>query len=111
MGRNSPVFEEAERSEILAAQKKQHPVHVTRRLLALKLKVVDGLGSEEAGKLAGMHRTSVNRIVKRYQEEGIEAIVGVRHHNEHPLYEPGRGNSLSIAVSAPERSRPDHRNA
>ena len=83
MGRKNPVFGEAERSEILAAQKKQHPVHVTRRLLALKLKVVDGLRSEEAGKLAGMHRTSVNRIVKRYQEEGIEAIVGVRHHNEH----------------------------
>ena len=83
MNKKRAVFGEAERSEILAAQKKQHPVHVTRRLLALKLKVVDGLRSEEAGKLAGMHRTSVNRIVKRYQEEGIEAIVGVRHHSEH----------------------------
>jgi transposase len=83
MSGKTAVFGEAERLEILAAQKKQHSVHVTRRLLALKLKVVDGLRSEEAGKIAGMHTTSVNRIVKRYQEEGIEAIVGVRHHSKH----------------------------
>ena len=71
MSKKSAVFGKAERSEILEAQKKQHPVHVTRRLLAQKLKVVDGLRSAEAGKIAGMHTTSVNRIVKRYQEEGI----------------------------------------
>jgi transposase len=76
-------FGEAERSEILAAQDQKHPVHVTRRLLALKLKVVDGMRSDEAGRLARLHTTSVNRIVKRYQEEGIEAIIGVRHHSEH----------------------------
>jgi hypothetical protein len=88
MSKKSAVFGKAERLEILAAQKKQHPVHVTRRLLALKLKEVDGLRGAEAEKIAGMHTTSVNRIVKRYQEEGIEAIAGVRHHSEH-CYEPG----------------------
>ncbi len=54
-----------------------------RRLLALKLKVVDGMTSKEAGKIAGLHETSVNRMMGRYRKEGMEAIVGVRHHSEH----------------------------
>ena len=83
VGRKGAKFSEAELAEILAAQKKQHPVHVTQRLLALKLKAVDRMRSDVAGKIAGLHTTSVNRIVKRYQQEGIEAIVGVRHHSEH----------------------------
>lgn len=83
MGRKCAQFSEGEKAEIQAAQKKQHPVHVTKRLWALKLKAVDGMGSAEAGKIAGIHHTSVNRIVNRYHKEGIEAIVGVRHHSEH----------------------------
>jgi transposase len=83
MGRKSTQFSEEEKAEILAAQKKQRPVHITKRLLALKLKAVDGMRSAEAGKIAGIHTTSVNRIVNRYHKEGIEAIVGVRHHSEH----------------------------
>ncbi|MDI9521281.1 MAG: hypothetical protein QM308_09070 [Bacillota bacterium] len=80
-GQKRAVFGETECPEMLAAQKKQQPVHVTRRLLVLKLKMVDGLRGKEAEKFAGMRRTSVNRIVKRYQEESTEAIAGVRHHN------------------------------
>lgn len=39
--------------------------------------------SEKAEKIAEIHVTSVNRIVQRYQKEGIEAITGVRHRHEH----------------------------
>lgn len=39
--------------------------------------------SDVAGKIAGLHKTSVNRIVKKYHQEGIEAIVDVRHHSEY----------------------------
>jgi len=54
-----------------------------QQLLVLKLKAVDGLGSAQAGKIAGLHVTSVHRIVNRYQTEGISAIVDVRHQCEH----------------------------
>lgn len=76
-------FSEEEKTEILQAQRTQHPVHVNKRLLALKLKAVDGMRSKDVGKIANMHATSVNRIVNRYKVEGIEAIVGKRHHHEH----------------------------
>jgi len=83
MGRKSAQFSEEAKAEILAEQKKNHPAHIYRRLLALKLKVVDRMLSKETGRITGLHETSVNRIVSRYQKEGIEAIVGVRHHHEH----------------------------
>lgn len=83
MGRKSIEYGEEAKVQIIAEQKKSHPAHVYRRLLALKLKVVDGMTSKEAGKIAGLHETSVNRMMGRYRKEGMEAIVGVRHHHEH----------------------------
>ena len=83
MGRKSAVFNAAQKAEIAAAFQQQHPLHVQKRLLALKVKAVDGFRSDEAGKIAGVHETSVNRIVNRYLREGIQAIIGVRHHHEH----------------------------
>ena len=83
MGRKRVEYGEEAKAQIIAEQKKSHPAHVYRRLLALKLKVVDGMTSKEAGKIAGLHETSVNRMMGRYRKEGMEAIVGVRHHSEH----------------------------
>ena len=83
MGRKSVRFGDEAKAEILAEQKKNHPAHIYKRLLALKLKAVDGMLSKEVGTITGLHETSVNRIVGRYQKEGIKAIVGVRHHHEH----------------------------
>lgn len=83
MGRKRAEYGEEVKAQILAEQKKSHPAHVYRRLLALKLKVVDGMTSKEAGKIAGLHETSVSRMMGRYRKEGMEAIVGVRHHHEH----------------------------
>ena len=75
------IFTEDERSEILAALKEEHPPHVYKRLMALKLKAVDNLSSEDAGKYAGLHKTSVNMIIRRFQEQGIKAIVEKRHNH------------------------------
>lgn len=83
MGRKSAQFSKAAQAEILAEQKKNYQPHIYRRLLALKLKAVDGMLSKDVGTITNLHETSVNRIVSRYQKEGIEAIVGVRHHHEH----------------------------
>lgn len=76
-------FTEEEREEILGEYKKSHPNHVYRRLLALKLKAVDGMRSDEAAKISGLCHTSVNKIVNRYKEEGMEAIVEKRHRGGH----------------------------
>lgn len=77
------AFTDEEKAIILSAQKESHPAHVYRRLLALKLKAVDGMHSTEAARIANIHATNVNRILVRFKKEGIEAIVGVRHHHEH----------------------------
>lgn len=76
-------FTEAERREIEAELKKEHPAHVYKRLMALKFKAIDGMRSDEAGKLLGMYTSSVNRIVNRYKADGIEFIVGKRHGGGH----------------------------
>lgn len=72
-------FTESERTEIQGELRKDHPAHVYKRLMSLKLKAVDGIRSEEVGKLLGIYASSVNRIVNRYRAEGMEAIVGKRH--------------------------------
>lgn len=74
-------FSEAEKAEILSAQKGTYPTHVYKRLFTLKLKAVDEMRSEEAGKIVGLHATSVNRIVARYKQEGMEVMVGIRHNH------------------------------
>jgi hypothetical protein len=49
--------------------------------MVLKLKVVGRLSNAQAGKLAGLHETSVSRLIQRYKAEGLEAITGIRHHH------------------------------
>ena len=68
-------FTEEEKVEILKAQRGTYPAHVHRRLLTLKLKAIDGLRSDEIATIVGIHKTSVNRILARYKEEGMEAMV------------------------------------
>jgi transposase len=81
MNMNRAEFNEAEKAEIADVQKGTYPSYVHKRLLALKLKALDGLRSDEAGKIAGIHATSVNRIVARYKQEGMEAMIGKRHNH------------------------------
>lgn len=72
-------FIESEREEILREYDMSHPAHVNKRVLALKLKAIDGMRSDEAARIVGICHSSVNNIVRRYKAEGIEAIVGKRH--------------------------------
>lgn len=72
-------FTEAELAQIREELGKDHPAHVYRRLMALKFKALDGMRSDEAGKLLGMCTSSVNRIANRYKAQGMPAIVGKRH--------------------------------
>lgn len=65
--------------ELEKEMEKTHTAHINKRLLVLKLTILDGMSSKTAGEIAGLHATSVNRILKRYQEEGIQIIVGKRH--------------------------------
>ncbi|NLD34586.1 MAG: hypothetical protein GX653_06725 [Clostridiales bacterium] len=74
-------FNEEEKAEILAAQQGTYPSHVHKRLLTLRLKAIDNLRSDEIAAIAGVHKTSVNRIIARYKEEGMEAMVGKRHNH------------------------------
>ena len=74
------TFTDEERAEIEQAFRGSHPNHVYKRVLVLKLKAIDGMRSDEAGKISGVNHDTVNKIVVRYKAEGIDAIVGKRHH-------------------------------
>lgn len=75
------TFTDKEREEIGQAFKQSHPNHVYKRVLALKLKAMDGMRSDETAKISGLGHATVNQIVNRYKAEGIEAIVGKRHNH------------------------------
>ena len=81
-------FTESEREEILREYNQSHAVHVNKRVLALKLKAIDGMRSDEAAKIVGVCHSSVNNIIRRYKTEGIEAIVGKRHHGGNQYMTP-----------------------
>ena len=74
-------FTERDREEINKSMRGTHPGHVYKRLLALKLRAIDEYDNETAGKIAGLHATTVSRIVSRYFVEGLQAIVGKRHNH------------------------------
>lgn len=72
-------FTEEEKARIKEGMETNQLPGAYKRLMALKLKAIDGKRSDEIGKIVGLHATSVNRIVKRFKEGGIDAIVGKRH--------------------------------
>ena len=74
-------FTDKEREEIQEAMRGVHADHVVKRMMALKLMVVDGITSAEAARYSGLHATSVNRNIRIYRQEGIEAITGRRHNH------------------------------
>ncbi len=74
MNINKAIFTDEQRNEILAALKQKHPSHVYKRLMALKLKSVDNLRSDEAGKYAGLHKSSVNMIVSVFMSRELAPL-------------------------------------
>ena len=76
-----PIDQAAAQDEIVRELKRTHPPHVNKRLLVIKLVVLDGMEHKAVGQIVGLHITSVCRIISRYRVQGIEAIVGVRHNH------------------------------
>jgi len=81
-------FTEEERAAIRAELGKDHPAHVYKRLMVLKMKAIDEMRSDEVGKLLDLYPSSVGRIVDRYKAQGMEAIVGKRHQGGHRYMTP-----------------------
>lgn len=79
--RRKPIEKATAQTEILRELKKTNPPHVNKRLMVLKLIILDEMDNLGAGKIIGLHYTSVSRIVNRYRVQGIESIVGVRHNH------------------------------
>lgn len=70
---------ETEKATIENELRKTQTPHVYKRLMTLKLRLIDGISSKQAGEYVGLHVSSVNNIIKRYQEQGIQALVTKRH--------------------------------
>lgn len=81
MKRRAIEISEKQQAEILGELKKTHPVHIYKRLMAMKMRIIDGISSKAAGTHVGLNESSVNAIIKRYQEQGIEALVTKRHNH------------------------------
>lgn len=79
MKRRTIEISEEQKAEILRELKKTNPAHVYKRLMALKMRIMDGISSKEAGKHVGLNESSVNAIIKRYQEQGMATLVTKRH--------------------------------
>lgn len=70
---------EEQKEEIMSALGKEQRPHVYKRLMALKMRIMDNISSKQAGEYVELNESSVNAIVKRYQEQGIEVLVSKRH--------------------------------
>lgn len=81
MSKKREKYTEEERAEIVCENERNHASHVYKRLLALKLKAIEGMRSEDAARISGLSQAGVNQIVRRYKEQGMEAIIGRRHNH------------------------------
>ena len=62
-----------EKLEIQNARQKNHDKQIDRRLRVLELRA-EGKGLQEIAELTGFHRSHVRKKIKKYSEEGLEAI-------------------------------------
>lgn len=79
VARPQPKFTESEIKEIQECLKKEKTKSGYKKLMALKYKAVDHMTSKEVGKQLGYCKDSINQIVKRYKEKGMESLL-------HPHY-------------------------
>jgi len=79
MGRPQPKFSEIEIAEIEQKIKDTKKKSAYKRLMVLKYKAVEKLTSKKISELTGYHKDVINRIVKRYKENGIEAILNPKY--------------------------------
>lgn len=81
MRKSKITFTAEEKQEIQAALEQQQTPHVYKRLLVLKMRAINGKESREIADTTELCVTSVNRILLRYKEQGLEAIVSKRHNH------------------------------
>lgn len=67
------IISEEGKIEIKNARKKNHDKQIDRRLRVLELRG-EGKGLQEIAELTGFHRSHVSNLLKKYSEEGLEAI-------------------------------------
>jgi transposase len=79
MGRPQPKFSEKEIAEIEQKIRETKEKSAYKRLMVLKYKAVQKITSEKISELTGYHKDAINRIVKRYKENGIEAILNPKY--------------------------------
>lgn len=78
-GRPQPKFSINEIAEIKQKIKETKSKNAYKRLMVLQYKAVEKQTSEKISELTGYHKDTVNRIVKRYKENGIEAILNPKY--------------------------------
>lgn len=99
MARPQPQFSEQEKQEILTGLKNHQRPSIYKRLTVLKLKAVDGMKSEDVGKVVNLHKETVNKIVSRYKKGGMAAIVPIKtNSNRRYLSEADEQNFLEPFV-------------
>lgn len=67
------IISEEGKTEIENARKKNQDKQIDRRLRVLELRA-EGKGLQEIAELTGFHRSHVSNLLKKYSEEGLEAI-------------------------------------
>lgn len=75
-------FSEAEIGEIEQARKENKNKRVEARLKALELRA-KGAKAKEVSEKTGFHAGSVTRLVAKYRDHGIEAIIGSHYCGNH----------------------------
>ena len=79
MGRPQPKFSGIEISEIEQKIEETKTKSGYKRLMVLKYKAVEEMTSKKISEMTGYHKDAINRIVKRYKENGIEALLNPKY--------------------------------
>ena len=80
MARRTPLTFTAEDLQALACERYEHPhPHVQRRMEVLWL-ISQGVGHEQAARLAGVSRATGARYVAAYRQGGVDALRECRWH-------------------------------
>lgn len=72
---------EGHKEEIRNELGKAQAPHVYKRPMTLKLRAIDGVDSKQVAEYVGLNISSVNGIIRRYQEQGLESLISKRHNH------------------------------
>jgi len=69
-------FTQEQIDAILKAEKEADNKYVIKRLMVLRLRAVQNMPSKEIGKIVGYPPASVNNILSKYFNNGLESMLG-----------------------------------